>query len=456
MIHVISAEYYLIAPFRINDWSSFSTNLPNIWKPFHSYNERSIKEHVANYLGYIESSYNSLLSSGIAYEGNLQSSNDKNLTSWKGTITLCTADGEEHPKAKQLLSPDNIVAMHIAPNRKSGLAMIKLKSSGGSLADVVTTNYYLHKTDSAQNPYMKLKTGYDKENKQPVFSVRGVLLDIFKKMLPNGSYEWENPARFVTASYVQIDTSSNKDIKEIQKQLALLGQAKDGTYLLSARTIDDSVELYQNIWTYASAEGFACIVLNDTPGNEPQFIRDSSSTFEKSYLPLFLTNVIADTVYSNALRNLDLVASDINEQNKIRETRLVIALSASHYEHLNRLLSCCRAGRNLEEKYSSIVECIEARRMQLERERLEIEKTQQDAEQSRRKQEEDRDRSINYILGFIGIGQVIFAILQMTGVNSIFGKSFADGILGKAFVWFWSGLFLVSIGIYLYRLVKRK
>ena len=94
--------------------------------------------------------------------------------------------------------------------------------------------------------------------------------------------------------------------------------------------------------------------------------------------------------------------------------------------------------------------------MQLERERLEIEKKQQDAEQSRRKQEEDRDRSINYILGFIGIGQVIFAILQMTGVNSIFGKSFADGFYGKAFVWFWSGLFLVFIGIYLYKLVKRK
>lgn len=456
MIPVLSAEYYLIAPFRITNWNLFTANLPCIWKPNHSYNERSIKEHVANYLGYLESSHNSILSSGIAYEGNLQNSKDKFLTSWKGDITLCTADGANHPKAKQLLSPDNMVTMHVAPNRKSGLAVIKLKSLGNSLSDIVTTNYYLHKTDAAQSPYMKMKTGFDRENKIPVFSVRGVLLDIFERILPNESYDWENPARFVTATYVQIDSSSYKNIKEIQKQLALLGQAKDGSYLLSARTIEDSVDLYQNIWTYASAEGFACIVLNDNPGNEPQFIRDSASTFEKSYLPLYLTNVIADSVLSNALRSLDIVASDINEQNKIRESRLVITLSASHYEHLNLLLSSCRAGRNLEEKYSSIVECIDARRMQLERERLGIEKIQQEAELSRRKQEEDRDRSINYILGFIGIGQVIFAILQMTGVNNILGSSFANGFSGKAFVWFWSVLFLVSIGIYLYRLAKRK
>ena len=456
MISVISAEYYLIAPFHINNWSSFSTNLPAIWKPNHSYNERSIKEHVANYLGYVESSHNSLLSSGIAYEGNLQHSNDKFLTSWKGDITLCTSDGDNHPKAKQKLSPDNIVAMHVAPNKTSGLAIIKLKSSGGTLEEVVTTNYYLHKSDMAQSPYMKMKTGFDRENNRPVFGVRGVLLDIFKKILPNESYEWENPARFVTATYVQIDSSANKDIKGIKKQLALLGQAKDDTYLLSDSAIDDSVELYQNIWTYASAEGFASVVLNDTPGNAPQFIRDSAITFEKSYLPLFLTNVIADTVLSNALRNLDIVASDVHEQNKIRETRLVIALSASHYEHLNRLLFCCRSGRNLEEKYSSIVECIDARRMQLERERLEIEKKQQEAEQIRRKQEDNRDRSINYILGFIGIGQVIFAILQMTGVDDIFGESFASGLFGKAFAWFWSGLFLVAIGFYLFRLAKRR
>lgn len=456
MIPVISADFYLIAPFRIIDWTSFSTNLPGIWKPNHSYNEYSLKEHVANYLGYLKSSDNSMLSSGIAYEGNLQNSDDKFLTSWKGEITLCTEDGEEPSKAIQLLTPGNMVTMHVAPNRKSGLAVIKLKSSGGSLADVVTTNYYLHKADPTQNPYMKMKTGFDREKKLPIFSVRGVLLDIFKRILPNESYEWENPARYITASYVQIDTSSYKDLKEIQKELALLGQAKDDSYLLSVRTIDDALDLYQNIWTYASAEGFANIVLNDNPGKEPQFIKDSASTFEKSYLPLFLTNVIADTVFSNALRNLDIVASDFEEQNKIRETRLVIALSASHYEHLNLLLSSCRAGRNLDEKYVSIVECIDARRMQLERERLEIEKKQQASEQSHREQEEERDRSLNYILGFIGIGQVVFAILQMTGVNNILGKSFADGFSGKAFAWFWSALFIVAIGIYIYRLAKKK
>lgn len=457
MAQVIKAEYYLIAPFRIAEWVSFKTNLPDIWQMNHSYNERSLKEHIAQYLGHVESSPNSLLSSGLAYKGNLQNSNDKFLTSWKGNISLCTAEGKDHPKAKLSLSPDNNVAMHVSPNRRAGVAVIKLTSIGGTLDDVVTTNYYLHKTDEAQSPYMRMKTGFDKESNSPIFEVRGVFFDIFKRILPNGDFfEWENPARFVTASYVQIDTSENKDTKEIQKQLALLGQAKDSTYLLSVRSIDDSVELYQNIWTYASAEGFACIVLNDSPGKEQQFIRDSASTFEKSYLPLFLTNVIADTVLSNALRNLDLVASDINEQNRIRETRLVTALSASHYGHLNQLQYSFRSGRNIEEKYTSIMECIEARRMQLERERLDIEKNQLIAEQRHRKQEEDRDRSINYILGFIGIGQVIFAILQMTGVNQIFGECFADSYFGKAFTWFWSLLFLVSIGYYIYRLVTKE
>ena len=39
---------------------------------------------------------------------------------------------------------------------------------------------------------------------------------------------------------------------------------------------------------------------------------------------------------------------------------------------------------------------------------------------------EARDRNINFLLSFIGIGQVVFAILQLLGAESIFGSRAAE------------------------------
>lgn len=453
MVHAIQSQYFLIAPFRIIDWRGFESGLPSIWQPNHSYNSYSVKEHIASFLGYVEDSSDSILSSGLAYEGDLQQSEIKLLSSFKGSLLLCKSDGLSLVDYADPLTASNFVRLHLSPNRKCGLATISISCGTSTLGDVVDINYILHKSDLSQIPFFKKRSGFDKEKKEPVYSVKGTLMDVFNNLMPENGFIWENPARFVTACYVQV-IYEQKDREEIDHALTLLGQAKDSSYELDDSAKSKILNLYENILTYSSPEGFACCVLNDCPGKEIPFIADSVNTFKNSYLPLYLTSVLSDLVLTSSLRNLNSIASDIKEQDRIREAGLAITLSPSHYYHLNRLLVSCLDGRNLHDKIVAIHDSIDARRGQLERERMEIEKQRQDLAVQKQQQIEKQDRSINYILGFIGIGQVVFAILEMTGVSRIFGDSFAEGSWGKGIVFFCSLLFIVAIFIYIKRLIK--
>lgn len=457
-IPVVEAEYCLIAPFRITDWKEFNSHLPSFWMPNQTYKQYSLKKHIACYLGYVDSDQSDIVASGCAYVGDLQKSGDKSLTSWKGEIRFCKEGGSDHPDATLPVSPSNLVLLHIAPNRKCGLVLIQLnsiKDKGGNLKDAVSMNYYLHKSDSSQSLWMKMKTGLDKESRTPIFEVRGTLLNVFEKLLPATQYyTWENAARFITATYVQIDSSQKPDPVEVKSSLARLGQAKNEAYQITSESQNKATILFDNFWTYSSPEGFACIVWNQNPQEkESQFIQNSYNTFEQSYLPMYLTTVIADSVLTNALRNLDSVASDIHEQDRIRETRLAITLSSSHYEHLTRLLELCKSGRNFEDKYAAITDCIDARRAQLERERHDMEKAQQKLAEEERLADEKRDKMINYLLGFIGSGQVIFAILQLSGVTDIFGNAFSKGLCGQVISVIFSALFL---GLIIWLCFKKK
>lgn len=440
---VIKADYYFIAPIRVTDWALFSQEFDENkgWSRATDANEFSLKEQIVGFLGMEKKeSVNSIVAAGEKWTRELQKSGNKAFSYYKGDIKLFCEESVRDDKDKVIdrvlvpiagcneeLTPSLILELYISPNKKNALAVLCLilsKSATCTFEDVVNTSYHLHKTDifrpnkelgSYQAPILFVKTGFNNEKKQDIYEYKEeclTLAHVLKAALPSTGYELDNPARFHTATFVKIDaTIADIDDNQLTEDLVHLGQSKDYTYDISEEEKNNVVHLFENIWTYNSLEGFGCVVKSHGE-KDPDFIINSESTFKKSYLPLFLTTLMADITYTSALRHLNEVAMYPDEQDRLREARLSVTLSVSHYDHLNRLMKSMVRNRDFEAKYTAIQSSIDSRRMQLENERAH--------------KEDARDRRINFLLGFIGIGQVVFAILQLLGANNVMGICVAD------------------------------
>lgn len=453
--NVIKADYYFIAPIRVTDWGIFSKefveNKDQSWNRATDANEFSLKEQVVGFLGMEkEGDVNSIVAAGEKWTRNLQMVKSA-FSYYKGIIRLISAKSvkgktsgkgcEPIAGCNETLAPRLKMELYIAPNKKNALAVICLslpdKETCG-FEDVVNTNYHLHKSPEGQAPIIFVKTKY--ENGQDIYEYQEgckTLAHVFREALPSAGYEPDNVARFHTATFVKIDASSvNVDEDKLTEDLVHLGQSKDYDYDISHEEKGNVVHLYENIWTYNSMEGFACVVKSHGDA-DPDFIKNSQTAFEKSYLPLFLTILMADMTYTSALRHLNEVAMNYDEQDRLREARLAVTLSVSHYDHLNRLMKSMLRSRDFEAKYQAIQSSIDSRRMKLEEDRHKIEKENQEIASQKKKEEEivrreieqkreASDRRINFLLGFIGVGQVVFAILQLLGANDVMGGSVAD------------------------------
>ena len=447
---VIKADYYFIAPLRVTNWVDFYKEISdgNGWERVTDANEYSLKEQVVGFLGMEkQEKVNSLVAEGEKWTLQLQKSVNKSAFSYyKGEIELYSEVSVKDAKGNVIdkvlepiancnkkLIPGLVLELYIAPNKKNALAVISLsllEDATCSFEEVVNTSYHLHKTD-AFNPKRKIgayqapiifaKTGYDKDKKLDIYEYKDdclTLAHVLRAALPSTGYELDNVARFHTATFVKIDASST-DVNDnkLTEDLVHLGQSKDYDYDISEEEKNNVVHLFENIWTYNSLEGLACVVKCHGK-SDPDFIVKSESTFKKSYLPLFLTILMADMTYTSALRHMNDVAKCSDEQDRLREARLAVTLSVSHYDHLNRLMKSLLRNRDFEAKYQAIQSSIDSRRMELENARAR-------EEEERKQKEESRDRRINFLLGFIGIGQVIFAILQLMGADKVMGLSFA-------------------------------
>lgn len=456
--NVIKAKYFLIAPLRILEWDSFRRDLiaDKGWSLSTNANEFSLKRQIIDILGMSKNSEiknGSIILSGEKWSLQFQRTGKKVFSYYKGKVKLyheitkqvSNAENNSVGNIKRIepisgcndvLIPDLIMDLYIAPNHKSALAILKLSTPTNifcSLEEIVRTNYVIHKMDILSNnkklgtyqaPILYMKTGRDQKSKEDIYGYAETgltLTHILKEALPIMGYELDNISRFYTATYIQIDTTRGIDDNEITDCLIHIGQSKDYSYEISNDEKKDVIHLFENIWTYNSIEGFACIV-KQHGGKDSEFIINSEVTFEKSYLPLFLTTLLVELTYTSALMNLDAVASDFNEQDRIREAKLTVTLSASHYDHLNRLMKSLVRKRDFDAKYNAIKSSIESRRLYLEQEN-------QKNMMSIEKRNEERNRKINLLLGFIGLGQVVFAILQLLGVNNVLGISIANSLI---------------------------
>lgn len=435
-VKVLNADFYFIAPLYINDWAAFDNEFKNKskWTSRLGKGKGALKNFLSCFIGEKEP-LEFPMQPGLAYNGLLQCSDNAALKSINGQLKFKSAKDKPLEAGDDILFTiaSNAIVINVSPNRKCATVYINLKcKSDITLAQAVSLNYQLHKTDRKQTPKVYLENS---DGEWVCTTGRASLLEIIKGMLPENAYEFAYSERFISGTVLRLDTSDNPPRDEINDSLVRLGLAEDHKYKIPVEAFSKVKNLFDNIMTYASTEALATVVLSPDPGHESEFIEDfNNKAFNKSYLPLYLAAILADNCLKSALRNLDTVALDPDEQDRLREARMIYSFEPAQHTHLNKLMESIRADRYFELKYESVTQSVEARRIRNEKERLELEEEARKLEDTARRLEEERvarqeaaqarrDRFMNILLGFIGIGQVVFAVLQLAGANYIFGRS---------------------------------
>lgn len=435
-IKVLDADFYFIAPLYINDWAAFDNEFKNKskWTSRLGKGKGALKNFLSCFIGEKEP-LEFPMQPGLAYNGLLQCSDNAALKSINGQLKFKSAKDKPLEAGDDIFFTiaSNAIVINVSPNHKCATAYINLKCrSEITLGQAVSFNYQLHKSDRQQSPKIYMK-GQDGE--WVCSPGRASLLEIIKGMLPENAYEFAYSERFISGTVLRLDTSDNPPRDEINDSLVRLGLAEDHKYKIPVEAFSKVKNLFDNIMTYASTEALAAVVLSPDAGHESEFIEDfNNKAFNKSYLPLYLAAILADNCLKSALRNLDTVALDPDEQDRLREARMIYSFEPAQHPHLNKLMESIRADRQFEMKYDAVTQSVEARRIRNESRRLKLEEEAHKAEEAARKLEEKRmaqqeaaqarrDRFMNLLLGFIGIGQVVFAVLQLAGANYIFGRS---------------------------------
>lgn len=437
------ADFYVIFPFHIKDPNAFEDGLKasGIWERKTDCTKQTLKNIINSYLGEDEPSEFPIIP-GQAFTGHIGKSPNPVFSSFTGKVTFKNAKGEfcflKEDGSVRSFWPGFDVDLHIAPNRHSGVAFFQLSTGSCSLQEAVNINYTIQKCDPDQVPIL---CSFRDEAWIPIDG-RKTLKELFLGLLPD-AVSPENAARFLMASNVMVDTSTKPDTSALEDALTRLGMVKGWSYKIDDFEKKRCEHLFDNIWTYASHEGFATIALTPDIQKE-KFLNDFHGRFPKSYLPIYLTTVLAELTYKSAIKHLNTISVSPDEQDRIRETRIMLMFEPSPYTHLIRLMNSIKEVWHFEEKYQVITSSINARIASIEAERLKIERKNQElalqrkseAEVARRAREEEKqrerekqdrhDRTINLLLGFIGIGQVVFAILQLLGADYVMGLSVAN------------------------------
>lgn len=446
---VLNADFYLIAPINILNWEVFEQELSNKnikadkekdkageenkdvlkWVPKTNANSYIIRNHISVFLG--EADSNELpMERGFAFKGSLQRSKNKKLSRFNSEVTFRTPKNEplidKGKDAETKFTIDDEIVIHVAPNKKCALVYIVVRCENITLDDAVEYNYKLHKTDDNQSPKIICKEENRPSGDSTVDEQERceTLIQIITAMLPDDkSYSFVNKSRFIPATCVTIDASSiqeNNQKDSSQKAgvnaLTYMGLAESIKYNITTKDKERVSKLFENIWTYSSNEGFAAIQFYiEQPNSRREPFKVRNSAFAQSYLPIYLTALLADTCLKSSLLHLDKVADDVDEQDRLRESRFVWHFEPSIHKHLIQLNKDVYENRNMDVKYKAVAESVEARRIRNESQRIQMEK-----EEHRR--QEKRDRKLEFLLGFIGVGQVIFAIVELIGIKEIWGE----------------------------------
>ena len=419
---VSKASFYFIAPIRIIDSDAFVLELAQKkWQPSHSYNTFSVTKEAAAFLGWTHAD-DFPAENGEVYVLNRQNSGVKELASLNNRLVAINRKGEIIPETEAGVEMNPLITLHLAPGLQSGLAIMNFTARDITMEQAVNLNYAFHKTDDKQAVRIMRKPSQrpDSDPEEQARLFKGMveqsvaLSQILSLALPNNAtYAFENEKRLITANCLLLDSNPRNEEVATKKLLTQMALAKNNTYALPADTPSKTFEIFDNIWAYSSIEGFTVVAFEQENNRQSAFIKNFLGTFEVSYLPNYLMVLLVDLIYTNALRNIDEFAVNLTLQDRLRSARLVLNLATSHYEHLNRLIENINAQFLFDKKYAYIMESIQARGEQIEREN--------------NIREENYQKNINLLIGIIGLGQVIFAVVELIGVTEIFGHEFSEG-----------------------------
>ena len=307
------------------------------------------------------------------------------------------AGTEEDPIWLNGITIGNVLRIHVSPDKTIALFIIhfRLPHMGGalqSLQKVQSTNYWLHKTDhQAPTIYVegKVVTGYE------------TILNIITTLLNSNDdvAALYRPGRLLTATYVQVNPplgmsagDANVFMDKVCRHVVSIGQSKDHKYEI-AEDNNEAIQLFNNIIVHVSPEGFCGTFINEDEKDNSSFMSKSSTTFLKSYLPIFIECVLVDLISVNMLSQKGKKDDFRLRVEQFRELKLMSVMPVSRYSHLQQLKSIISDALSIPPKIETVSGYLEMLR-----------------EQSKQRQESN----LNILIGFMGVGQVVFAIIELS------------------------------------------
>lgn len=416
---ISKASFYFISPFQIKDRGLFLSEFEKLgWQSVNTYSKHSVTKEMATFLGWEQNGKEEFPNEkGFAFQLNRFSSNIKELKSLNGKLVAINRKNSIMENIGETFEMDSIIRLHLSPGYDCGLIIIKFLSSKLTLEEAANFNYYFHKKDRKQSLRIMRKPSRLAEDAfQKSMEESKTISELLELCLPDKSlYYFENQYRFITATCLLLKNPPASESEGYKRVLTQIAMAKNAGYQLAPDTTKDVLKVFDNIWAYASIEGFAVLAFEEESDiTDDTFIKNFTSTFEVSYLPNYLLVLLVESLFMHALRNIDEVSVNLHMQDRLRTARLILTLSTSHYDHLKRLIEFITSQFLFDKKYTFILESIQSRKEEIER--------------NANVREEKYEKNINLLIGIIGIGQVIFAIIELIGVNTIFGVAFAEGL----------------------------
>lgn len=103
---ILNSDFYLICPLVINDWVAFSKNIEHrMWSEYSKYRSYSIKPLLASFLGACQAD-DFPISKGLQFQGKLQNSGDKlisSLVDTKNSFFFVNKKGGKNPRYWRLV-----------------------------------------------------------------------------------------------------------------------------------------------------------------------------------------------------------------------------------------------------------------------------------------------------------------------------------------------------------------
>lgn len=431
---VNEADLYFIAPLKIYDYRLFEANLSEAgWvRPsdvlYEFYAQDALYESEAAFLGILKDGVSPLSKDGECFVAPDSPKSGTILCHFRDTFKKNKNNGKELTfaiKKKQQFESDpvwldgltigNITRIHVSPDKSIAVFMLhfRMPQKGNqcqSIRQVESTNYWLHKTD----------------DQAPLISVEGhpvpgfeTVPDIINSLLNSSGNVASpyHPGRLLTATYVQVgqpgqmpEKEHNDYMKDLRGHIAHIGLSKSQSYDISEADREGTFYLFRNIMVHATPEGFCGAFLVEEGQQNTGFMEKSSTTFLKSYLPIFIETLLVDLV---SVHMLDKKEPDrlLEQSEQFRELKLMEVMPVSRYSHLLQLKRIISNSLSVSSKIETVSAYLDAMRAQ---------------------NEQQQESYLNLMIGFLGIGQVVFAILQTIGVGRLLGPAKANSALARS------------------------